>query len=269
MLHKLPFILLLAFIGSLPVYAQTCKVEDADTAREYSGECKDGWAEGQGIAKGRDEYRGMFQKGKRHGQGVYVWADGSKFETEFNQDRAVNGFGTYTEPLKIYNPAKKKSPVKGRIVGDVYTEQGWWENGLLVIGCADKVECQLIRQAKDNVALEHIHTGVCAGTPAQESQIADSRFIGTWSGKWEAKWPVQFSVSSGRQPHTYSVVYEWEEQLGEPMSKRLFSACLRGDALVIDAGFIDMKVSGDDSKAATLTGKFGNTRIASLTKLKD
>jgi hypothetical protein len=269
MMHKLPFILLLVFTWSLPVHAQTCKVEDADIAQEYSGECKDGVADGLGIAKGRDTYHGGFQKGKKHGQGVYTWADGSKFETEFFQDRAANGFGTYTEPLRIHNPAKKTSPVKGRIVGDVYIEQGWWESKRLVIACTDKIECQLVRQAKDNAALEHIHTGICADPTTRESQIADNRFIGVWSGNWDATWPVRYSVSNGRQPHTYLVMYEWGEKLGEPLNKRLFSACLKGDTLVIDAGFIDMKVNAEDPNAAALTGTFSNTRKATLTRLKN
>lgn len=267
MINKVLFSLLVALTVPLSVYGQSCKVEDADIAQEYSGECKDGWADGVGRAKGRDEYQGGFQRGKKHGPGIYTWADGSKFEAEFNQDR-VNGFGTYTEPLKIYYRAKKTSQIKGRIVGDVFMAQGWWENDEVVFECPDKTECQKIRQARDKVALEHIHTGACAGsTGTQESQIPESRFVGNWSGKWDAKWPLLFSVSLGSRPHTFSVVYEWEAKHGAPMSKRLFSACIRQDVLVIDAGFIDMKLSSDAPDSATLTGKFSTPRVAELKRV--
>lgn len=64
-------------------YAETsCKVNDPNIADSYVGECLDGFAHGQGVAKGRDEYRGSFFKGDIHGYGVYTWGDNTEWKSQ-------------------------------------------------------------------------------------------------------------------------------------------------------------------------------------------
>ena len=70
---------------------------------KYKGNFKDGRQSGYGEMKyfqslssgqGRTEageYKGMWQAGKRHGQGVMIWDDGSKFEGLWNADERVFG----------------------------------------------------------------------------------------------------------------------------------------------------------------------------------
>lgn len=72
-----------------------CKVLDADISGSYSGGCKDGLANGEGVAKGKDEYRGMFVNGKPHGKGTYTWQSGDKYVGDFVDDKQ-QGKGIFT-----------------------------------------------------------------------------------------------------------------------------------------------------------------------------
>jgi hypothetical protein len=76
MLKKLFFILLL--IAGSCAYAQQsdCKVLKPEIAGVYSGDCKNGLAQGKGIAQGIDRYEGQFKKGLPNGTGTYKWANG-------------------------------------------------------------------------------------------------------------------------------------------------------------------------------------------------
>jgi TonB family protein len=77
--------------------SEECKVNDADINAEYTGGCKDGFADGQGIAKGRDTYEGAFVNGNKHGQGTYMWSSGAKYIGEYRDDKR-SGQGTYISP---------------------------------------------------------------------------------------------------------------------------------------------------------------------------
>ena len=84
--------LLLALVS--PVLAQNCKVLDPELQESYAGPCVDGLAEGEGIAKGKAEYRGGFKAGRKHGKGIKSWPNGDRYEGEFAADHK-DGFGTY------------------------------------------------------------------------------------------------------------------------------------------------------------------------------
>lgn len=57
-----------------------CQVLIPALAGSYTGECRKGLANGEGVAKGLDKYEGHFFKGKPDGKGTYTWADGSYYE---------------------------------------------------------------------------------------------------------------------------------------------------------------------------------------------
>jgi len=56
-----------------------CKVLMKGISEHYQGECKNGLAEGNGIAKGADIYIGSFRKGFPDGKGVYKYKDGPTY----------------------------------------------------------------------------------------------------------------------------------------------------------------------------------------------
>lgn len=85
-------------------YAQnaTCKVRDQNIASIYKGDCKDGLANGQGLAKGRDTFQGEFKDGDKV-KGKYTWGPSAcksgkclqTYNGEFSDD-AMHGFGEAT-----------------------------------------------------------------------------------------------------------------------------------------------------------------------------
>jgi len=83
MINKLILLLIFAF-GNF-VYAQQndCKVIKAEISGTYKGGCKNGLAQGKGIAQGIDRYEGQFAKGKPNGKGIYTWANGTYYDGQW------------------------------------------------------------------------------------------------------------------------------------------------------------------------------------------
>ena len=67
--------LLAACLVTSTAWAQNCGVRDAKLRGQYDGECRRGWANGQGKASGVDRYEGSFLDGQAHGQGRYTFAN--------------------------------------------------------------------------------------------------------------------------------------------------------------------------------------------------
>ena len=72
------------FLVSFFLYSQeTCTVKDNTINEVYVGECKDGLANGNGIAKGINQYEGEFKNGLPHGDGIMLYSDKTKFIGKF------------------------------------------------------------------------------------------------------------------------------------------------------------------------------------------
>lgn len=77
----LPYALILGFIAtSVGSNAQeTCTVKVKNLQGQYEGECRKGYANGKGSAKGIDTYEGGFKSGYPNGNGQYIWANGDVY----------------------------------------------------------------------------------------------------------------------------------------------------------------------------------------------
>jgi hypothetical protein len=92
-------------------------------------------------------------------------------------------------------------------------------------------------------------------------------FVGKWTGKWSGTWPVQFTIIQDPKTKELSVVYEWEEALGQPLQKENHSAKLDGSILRVGRG-IEITLSSKDNNKGTALGRFANPRTADLTREK-
>jgi len=55
------------------LFSQDCSVEKESLKGTYTGDCKNGKANGKGKAVGADTYEGDFKSGLPDGQGTYMW----------------------------------------------------------------------------------------------------------------------------------------------------------------------------------------------------
>lgn len=72
-----------------------CKVLKPGIDSIYAGDCKQGLANGQGVASGIDWYNGEFKKGLPDGTGTYIWKNGDRYEGEWKKG-LKDGAGKYT-----------------------------------------------------------------------------------------------------------------------------------------------------------------------------
>jgi hypothetical protein len=154
--------------------AADCKVNAPDIAEYYSGDCKNGLADGFGAAKGKDEYKGEFFDGKPNGKGTYIWGNGSRYDGNFaigeldgtgvflwingshyegNYFRGKrHGFGTMTTPRNAYVASEHSG--KGQWIGDNFVEQGLYENDVFLVRGKNEIEASENKLKLDEKELE-------------------------------------------------------------------------------------------------------------------
>lgn len=94
--YTLLLISAMLIVMSSSLFAQDCAILDSSIAEKYSGKCKKGLAQGEGIAEGVNKYQGNFKKGMKHKKGTYTWADGGVYTGEFFEDK-MHGEGVYID----------------------------------------------------------------------------------------------------------------------------------------------------------------------------
>ncbi len=75
------------------ILSQDCSVEKETLKGSYTGECKNGKANGKGKATGTDTYDGEFRSGQPDGQGTYTWSNGNSYSGKFSKGQR-DGKGT-------------------------------------------------------------------------------------------------------------------------------------------------------------------------------
>lgn len=64
---------------------QECEVLKKDIAGTYTGECKNGLANGNGISEGENKYEGHFKDGLPHGSGTIFYANGGSYTGDWKK----------------------------------------------------------------------------------------------------------------------------------------------------------------------------------------
>ena len=105
-----------------------CKVLLPDISGKYTGDCKDGLADGKGTAEGKDKYVGNFKKGLPNEHGIYVYSTGDVFE------------GDWKKGLR-HGPGKLKTKINGK--DTIIT--GTWKNGKLKEKADKSVKYEIVR----------------------------------------------------------------------------------------------------------------------------
>lgn len=111
---KLLIVPFLAFSFIMLQAQEKCEVLSENLKGEYRGECKGGLAHGYGEAQGKDHYIGDFKKGYPHGNGIYTWSTGERYQGEWVRGLR-DGEGTY-----YFFANGKDSVIYGRWVDDEY-----------------------------------------------------------------------------------------------------------------------------------------------------
>lgn len=124
---------------------EKCIIVDPDIADSFSGECIEQYAEGYGVAKGRDEYRGEFKRGEAHGKGQYSHGSQSLWPTEVFRGSyfrgAKNGFGVLSISANSAHPAMESMKRNGELREGRYFHVGMYAAGKFLYACNSEEEC--------------------------------------------------------------------------------------------------------------------------------
>ena len=165
-----------------------CKVRNiySNHTAKWSGGCQDGYVEGMGTLEWyKDDkltgtYVGSFSQGNMQGKGVYTWANGTKYDGEWKDDkRHGKGIHTWANGSKYDGEQKdgkrhglgKLTLVKGDNAiadygngewqGDVFIAQGEFVNGKHTLQCepnqkaCDKARAEQKKQEQERREREY------------------------------------------------------------------------------------------------------------------
>jgi hypothetical protein len=170
------FFLIMTLISGNIVYSQQndCKVLKSGISESYSGGCKNGLADGKGVARGIDYYEGQFNKGLPAGKGTYKWADGTYYEGHWeNGNRDGSGKMVYRD-----------STVTGYWKDDIYagkklipayevmrTMSVSRYNIIKSVGAVDEVRIRILQGGSDNRTVSDLSVSSSSGDEYRTDNI--------------------------------------------------------------------------------------------------
>lgn len=89
------------------------------------------------------------------------------------------------------------------------------------------------------------------------------RFIGRWTGTWDDAWKVHITIGKKRDTDELELLYEWEENFGQPM-QRSGPRHVKFNESTLISGNVEMTLDPSNPLAAEAIGKFEDTRTATL-----
>lgn len=163
-------IILFSFLFSSTIlFAQDapCTVSVDALKGTYTGGCKNGKADGEGVAKGIDSYEGTFKNGLPEGIGMYIWKNGDLFYGSWKKG-LKEGKGELHVPIN-----DKDSTINGYWKNDVY--KGRYEKLFIVHNSSSdvgRVEVNNITGGKLNSITLNVESLVGGGSVFSSSNLS-------------------------------------------------------------------------------------------------
>ncbi len=107
---------MLCCYSTIVIAQQECKVLKKDIAGSYSGKCKNGLANGNGISIGENKYEGKFKNGLPHGTGTIIYANGGRYTGAWKKGLR-QGEGKYSFNIEGKESIKKGIWKKDKYIG--------------------------------------------------------------------------------------------------------------------------------------------------------
>jgi hypothetical protein len=191
------------------INAQTgeCKVKIPGISGTYSGGCKNGLADGKGIAQGVDLYKGQFREGVPHGKGTYTWAGGTYYEGSWryglkdgkgklvSTDSIVSGYwraDAYIgkEPVPSYKVTRSLSVIRSTITKSI---------------CADnKIKMQFLRAGVPNAGMSDFAFVYNSGI-----EFTTGPYVGLYNTQFPLDIKVTFRAYNYLRTAQYDVIFEF------------------------------------------------------------
>jgi hypothetical protein len=206
MVNRLIFVLILTFGSSL--YAQTseCKVTKASISGSYSGGCKNGLAQGKGIAQGIDRYEGQFVKGLPSGTGVYKWANGVYYEGEWKKG-LMEGEGKMVYPDSIVTGVWKEDKYMGKKAIEPYKIITSMSVSRFQMSKSSdrsyKVKIQIKQGGIDNISIENFSLAYDSG-----SEYRSGNYYGLDNVRFPLNLKIKYSSWNQLMTSQYTVIFE-------------------------------------------------------------
>ncbi len=192
----------LTVFAAVNLYAQDstkeCKVELKSLIGTYTGECKNGYAHGEGEAKGIHRYVGMFKYGLPNGKGVYYY-DNSMYYTGNFQEGLKEGKGE-THYLR---EGKPDSVIKGYWSADEYRGKTYKTYQIVEMPAFERVEIIPSSESGNTVTIEITTT---TGTPG--NQYSGSGYVLTVTDVIAKDGSQIRKLEMNESPFKFSATYE-------------------------------------------------------------
>ena len=148
--------------------SSACKVRTTDLAGSYTGDCKNGLANGKGDAKGLHHYVGSFKDGMPNGAGIYYYSESEYYNGNF-QDGIKEGKG---EMHYIRKPMED-SIVKGFWSGDEFKGSKYTTYNFSTTEQFDLTEITPSKTSGNTITIE---IGTNTGSPSG-AQAGSANFV--------------------------------------------------------------------------------------------
>ena len=161
------FLFTFLFAGNIACPQENdCKVLKPGISESYSGGCKNGLADGKGVARGIDYYEGQFNKGLPAGKGTYKWADGTYYEGHW-ENGSRDGSGKMVYRDSTVTGYWKDDKYAGKKLIPPYevmrTESVSRYNIIKSVGAADEVRIRILQGGSDNRTVSNLSISSSSG----------------------------------------------------------------------------------------------------------